>query len=57
MILEERIRNMAYEFNSSETAMKYRLDNLNILRKVGDGKCYEPVDIEFIWGMTYHLEK
>lgn len=39
------VREMAYEFNSSETAMKYRLNNLNILRKVGDGKYYEPINI------------
>lgn len=43
--IDNLVRDMAYEFNSSETAMKYRLDNLNILRKVGDGKCYEPVNI------------
>lgn len=39
------VREMAVEFNSSETAMKYRLDNLNILRKVGNGKYYEPVNV------------
>lgn len=39
------VRDMAFEFNSSETAMKYRLDNLNLIKKVGDGKYYEPVNL------------
>jgi hypothetical protein len=43
--IDKLVREMAYEFNSSETAMKYRLDNLNILRKAGNGKCYEPVNL------------
>ena len=43
--IDNLVREMAYEFNSSETAMKYRLNNLKILRNVGDGKCYEPINI------------
>lgn len=38
-------REMSEEFNASETAMKFRLDNLNILKKKGNGDYYEPVNI------------
>lgn len=43
--INDLIREMADEFNTSETAMKYRLNNLKVLEKVGDGKYYRPVSL------------
>ncbi|MBO4579255.1 MAG: ImmA/IrrE family metallo-endopeptidase [Clostridiales bacterium] len=39
------VKEMAEEFNVSEMAMKYRLNNLNMLKKVGAGNHYQPVNI------------